>query len=145
MKLIKTPLKNDELISLDEFKLWARIDNDEEGNLLVELLDQAINFFEIKTNRVLNRSNFKATLKNEKVYFAECDEIKILSGEIKIKTEHNATCFSGSGEVEFVCGYEKVPQMINLWVKNFALGLYEGRTNSYKNDAILNFYRIKEF
>ncbi len=145
MKLTKIPLKNDKLISVDEFKLWARIDNDEEDELLDELLESAINFFELKTNRVLKRAKFKAVLENEKVFFAECDEIKILSGDIEIKTEYGATCFSRSGEVSFVCGYEKVPLMIKLWIKNFALNLYENRVNDYKNDTVISYFRIKEF
>lgn len=145
MKLTKNQLKNEPLIALDEFKLWARIDHDEEDELLSELINQAVHFFEIKTNRVLQRSKFKAILQNEKVFFDECDEIKILSGDIEIKTEYGATCFSRSGEVSFVCGYEKVPLMIKLWIKNFALNLYENRVNDYKNDTVISYFRIKEF
>ena len=145
MKLTKNQLKNEPLIALDEFKLWARIDHDEEDELLSELINQAVHFFEIKTNRVLQRAKFKAVLENEKVFFAECDEIKILSGDIEIKTEYGATCFSRSGEVSFVCGYEKVPLMIKLWIKNFALNLYENRVNDYKNDTVISYFRIKEF
>lgn len=145
MKIKKTLLNNTSLINIDEFKLWARIDHGDEDTLLVELLESAINFFETKTNRVLQRAKFRATLQNEKVFFDECDEIEVLSGSVDIKTEYNATCFSGSGVISFTCGYEECPLMIKLWIKNFALNLYENRVNDYKNDAVISFYRIKEF
>lgn len=144
MKLNRTKISKTPLISLDEFKLWARIDHDDEDELLKSLLENAINFFEIKTSRVLQRSKFKLNLQNERVYFDECDEIKIC-GDVMVKSEFGATLFSGNGSASFTSGYEECPLMIKLWVKNFALNLYENRVNDYKNDAVISFYRIKEF
>lgn len=144
MKIKKELLSDDELISLDEFKLWARIDNDEEDELLLELIKSGIEFFEIKTNQVLKRAKFTLLLENEKTFYPPCDEIQT-SGEIDVKTEFNSVCFSGSGRVSFISGFKETPLMIKLWIKNFALNLYEKRINDYKNDAVINFYKIKEF
>lgn len=132
-------------IDISEFKLWARIDNDLEDSILKELLNTAINFFEIKTNRTLLRSKFTLTLNNQTAYFDKCDEIEVKSGKIEANFDNGITHFSGKGEVSFICGYDEIPPIIILWIKNFALNQYENRINDYKNDAVISFYRIKEF
>lgn len=145
MRTKKQPLSNEYIIDIDDFKLWARIDNDEEDILLDELIQTAINFFETNTNQVLQRTKFNLSLQNEKAFFPQCYDIKIISGSIEVQTEFNYTRFNGSGEVSFICGFDELPPIITLWIKNFALNLYENRVNNYKNDAVINFYKIKEF
>lgn len=145
MKLNKTKLNLNPLISIEEFKLWARIDNDLEDKMIASLLESGVNFFEIKTNRVLELSTITLELRDERALFSECERVEILSGVVDVKTKNGATCFSGSGSVSFACGYDECPHIIKLWVMNFALNLYENRVNDYKNDAVINFYRIMEF
>lgn len=140
----RQPLKEAAKFDLDEFKLWAKIDNDLEDELLRSLLEVASESFEGFTGHFLDECSFSYELKNERLITPLASEISVDKG-VDVRSQNGVTVFSGTGQASFKAGFSKIPAVVKLWIFNTALDLYENRTNHAPKDGLIYSYTLKEF
>ena len=156
---------------LDEFKLYAKIDNNIEDALLNSFLNSAFELAETKTNRAYSKTTYeyytsKQTDELPRAPFIDIVSVEKKSGdtyiaysdyEIDTKDTLAKISFAEAGEykVTFEAGYIDIPEKVKLWAYTQAATLYEYRTEFDNSnlqkidnpfvDTLLDDYKVRSF
>lgn len=127
------------LVSLEDAKLWARVDGDDEDDLIEMIIDESIDQAQEITNSSFSPRKVIATFSSvaDEVYLPYGPVIDVLSvkdgeDDIEFEFENEALRIESRGAcvVTYLAGYEPVPDGVKLALRKMIASAYDDREDA---------------